>query len=231
MNKNEFIKSEYRYERKFFITELSKYEIENIVKLHPAMFFEKYNQRFVNNIYFDSSNLKNYYDNIDGTANRMKIRVRWYGDLLGRIKKPILQLKIKKGFLGKKISIPMKAFELNETNKITDILHFIKDVKNLIIDFKSLSPSLLNRYSRKYYQSCDGHYRITIDSDQECYQINKHYNSFLNRISDRNTVILELKYNQAYDSLAGDITTTFPFRITKNSKYVSGVQKLLQVAF
>ncbi len=172
--------------------------------------------------------MKNYYDNIDGSSNKIKIRVRWYGDLLGCIRDPFLELKIKKEQLSKKISIPIKSFELKESNKISDILHSISNLKDTLrIDFKSLNPSLLNRYSRKYYQSCNGHYRITIDTDQEFYQINKQNNSFLNRIRDNNTVILELKYSQDYDSQASHVTTNFPFRITKSSKYVNGVRKVL----
>ena len=59
----ELIIPDYRYERKFFISELTKDEVESLVRLHPAWFSEIYNQRFVNNIYFDSLNLTNYLDN------------------------------------------------------------------------------------------------------------------------------------------------------------------------
>lgn len=232
MKNHNIVNSDYRYERKFIITELSKYEVECIVKMHPAIFSEIFYQRHVNNLYFDSFNLNNYYENIEGLTDRMKIRVRWYDNLFGYIEKPTLEIKIKKGFLGKKISIPIKPFKLNEDTKISDILNSINDLQDsLNIDFNSLKPSLLNEYSRKYYQSCNLRYRITIDTDQSFYKINKQNNFFLNRINDKNTVVLELKYNQDYDFEASYITTKFPFRITKSSKYVSGVQKVLQVAF
>ena len=79
----------YRYERKFFISNLTKYEIESLIKLHPALFSEIYFPRFVNNLYFDSLNMKNYFDTIDGLGDRMKIRIRWYGSLFQDIEKPI----------------------------------------------------------------------------------------------------------------------------------------------
>ncbi|KAF5430244.1 VTC domain-containing protein [Candidatus Methanomarinus sp.] len=223
--------SDYRYERKFFITTLSKYEVASIVKLHPAIFSAIYHQRFVNNIYFDSYNLNNFRENVEGATDRIKIRIRWYGDLFGYIEDPILEIKIKKGLLGKKISIPIKPFNLTENTKIFDILKakYLKEI--LMIDFESLSPSLLNRYSRKYYQSSDKKYRITIDNEQSFYLINKEKNSFLNSHNDNDSVILELKYNQDFDQEAGYITSNFPFRITKSSKYVSGIQKVLQVTF
>ncbi len=232
MKKNTSHISDFRYERKFFITELSKYEVECIVKLHPAIFSEIYHKRFVNNIYFDSYNLKNFRENIEGATDRIKIRIRWYGDLFGYIKKPILEIKIKKEFLNKKISIPIKPFILKKDTKISDILNSFNDLQDsLVIDFNSLKPSLLNQYSRKYYQSCNGYYRITIDTDQSFYQVNKQNNFFLNRTTDKNTVILELKYAKEYDSEANHITTKFPFRISKSSKYISGVEKVLQVTF
>ena len=223
--------SEYRYERKFSTIELSKFEIESIVKMHPALFTEIFYQRYVNNIYFDTINLNNYYDNIEGATDRMKVRVRWYDDLFGFVQKPVLEIKIKKGFLGKKISIPLPSFELQENTKITDILNPVNNLQDsLRIDFKSLKPSLLNRYSRNYYQSSNKRYRITIDSDQSYYKINQLDNFFLNKIRDKDTVILELKYNQESDFGANDITSKFPFRVTKSSKYVNGVQKVLEVA-
>jgi SPX domain protein involved in polyphosphate accumulation len=224
--------SDYRYERKFFITELSKYEVEYIVKLHTAIFSEIYHKRFVNNIYFDSFNLVNYRENIEGATDRIKIRIRWYGELFGYIEKPVLEIKIKKELLNKKISIPIKPFVLKKDTIISDILNSFTDLQDsLVIDFNSIQPSLLNQYSRKYYQSCNGQFRITIDTDQSFYQVNNQNNLFLNRTSDNNTVILELKYDKEHDSEARHITTKFPFRITKSSKYVNGVEKILQVAF
>ena len=232
LKNNNLIISDYRYERKFFITDLSKYQVESIIKLHPALFSEIYYQRFINNIYFDTLNFDNYYDNTEGVPNRIKVRVRWYGDLFGYIEKPILELKIKNGPVNKKISVPMKPFILHENTDITDLLNSINEVKeSLTIDFRSLNPSLLNRYSRKYFQTSNGIYRITIDSDLYFYEINKYNNSFLNKNCDKHSVILELKYNEEHDAGAANITSRFPFRNTKSSKYVSGVHKVRYMAY
>ena len=92
--------SDYRYERKFFITSLSKYEAVALVKLNSAMFTEIFHHRFVNNIYFDSFRLNNYHENVAGDSRRIKIRVRWYGELFGDIERPVLEIKIRNGLLG-----------------------------------------------------------------------------------------------------------------------------------
>ena len=96
----------------------------------------------------------------------------------------------------------------------------------LKLDIKSLNLTLLNRYSRKYFESADKHYRITIDHDLLYYRINHHHNNYLEKIVDISNVILELKYNHNNDTNAHYITNEFPFRLTKSSKYVMGLNKI-----
>jgi len=221
--------SEFRYERKYLIKQLSKYDVENIIKFHPAMFSEIFHQRFVNNLYFDSYQLNNYYENIEGVKNRIKVRIRWYGKLFGYIEKPYLEVKIKKGELGQKLSYSLTPFTLSKNTKIVEILEsFVKFNDFYLIEFNSLIPTLLNRYSRKYFQSCSNNYRITVDNDLSYYHINNENNNFLNHYYDSNSVILELKYGQDFDREASYISSIFPFRISKISKYVNGVQNIFQ---
>ena len=190
MEENYIKTSNYRYERKSFITELSIYEVENLVKLHPDIFSEIYYKRVINNIYFDSYNLINFRENVDGVTDRVKIRIRWYGNLFGYIEKPILEIKIKKGLLGKKISVPIKPFSFKNEINISDILKSIEYLEEfLLIDLKSIKPSLVNRYARKYYQSSNKKFRITLDNEQSFISINKRKNTFLNRYFEDRTVI------------------------------------------
>jgi SPX domain protein involved in polyphosphate accumulation len=232
MKNNNITISDFRYERKFFITQLTKYKIESLVAFHPAIFSEIYSQRFVNNIYFDTHSFNNFTENVEGAVNRVKVRIRWYGNLLGAIEKPVLEIKIKQGLLGKKVSLPLNSFYLSEKTLISEILKNINGVQEVIaIDFKYLKPSLINTYSRKYYQSSDKKYRITIDNDQTFYFVRNTNNYFLNKYKDDNSVIMELKYDQKHDTGVDYITTNFPYRITKSSKYVNGIQQLFQVAF
>jgi len=221
----------FRYERKFLISELDKYEIELILKFHPAIFSEIYHQRFVNNIYFDTVNLSSYFDNAFGVSQRLKVRIRWYGDLFGFIEKPILELKIKSGFLGGKLRYPLDSFYFDNNyslNAQQDIFakSGLPDV--LTEHLKSLRCTLLNRYSRKYFRSADHKFRATIDFDMEFYKIDPENNSFIEKIVDHNNTVLELKYSGSDkdDEMARFITNQFLFRMTKSSKYVSGIEKL-----
>ena len=85
----------FRYEKKFVINEMSLLEIEHLIKFSPQVFSEIFNERRVNNIYLDSLELENYYENIVGNSERIKIRIRWYGKTFGFVFKPVLEIKIK----------------------------------------------------------------------------------------------------------------------------------------
>lgn len=217
----------YRYERKFIASPLTVHEIEALIKWHPAMFSEIYTERYVNNIYFDTCSMENYYANIDGVQHRTKCRIRWYGALFGMVEQPVLELKIKSGLLGRKEIFSLPSFSLDENFHMDMIEETFRnsDIPDTIIPYMwSLHPILLNRYRRKYYQSADQNYRITVDSDLEFYLIHDCNNHFLHRVVDNTNVVVELKYNFDADDLADKIATYFPFRISKSSKYVTGIQ-------
>ena len=92
----------YRYERKFLIRGLEKNQVESIIKSHPGHFSEIFESRIINNIYFDTVNMSNFSENIIGISNRSKIRIRWYGSTFGNVENPLLEIKFKKGLLGRK---------------------------------------------------------------------------------------------------------------------------------
>ena len=49
-----------------------------------GMFKRIYPSRKINSVYFDCENLKNVWDNINGFGKRIKIRLRWYNQLLNK---------------------------------------------------------------------------------------------------------------------------------------------------
>jgi SPX domain protein involved in polyphosphate accumulation len=219
-----------RYETKFSVSALNRNEIENIIKSHPAMFHEIYFKRKVNNIYFDNSDLTSFIDNIEGERDRKKVRIRWYGDLFGTCKKPILEIKYKTGLLGWKERHNLNDFNLDKENFVNykEIFEYLSesikfDILKLGLEF--LTPTLLNCYERTYYLSFDKKYRITLDNKMEFYSINPVGNYFKTFADDEKTVI-ELKYNQYHADGARAISNNLPFRVTKNSKYVIGIERL-----
>jgi hypothetical protein len=217
----------YRFERKLLVTEVSAPTIESIIKLHPALFKEIYFERWVNNIYFDFYDYKNYLLNVNGFYKRLKIRVRWYGDLFKKIERPILELKKKSGELGTKDSYPLQAFELKQNEAIN-----LKDIfnnSNLPLEIKSMlstvKPVLINRYQRKYYLSSCGRYRLTIDKDLDYYEITANSQRRNIRDYDGSISIVEVKYNESDDNDADSVLNKLPFRVTRSSKYVMGLSR------
>jgi SPX domain protein involved in polyphosphate accumulation len=220
----------FRYERKFIVNTLESNEIEYLVKHHPAMFSEIFYERRVNNLYFDSFNLKSYRDNLAGNPQRFKIRIRWYGKILGFISNPVLEIKIKNNLLGQKLSFKLKPFILDK-NFSYEILQkriFQKSgLPSWVLELlKTSQPILLNSYKRKYFLSANKKYRITIDKDFLFFKMGIKNNNFNEKIMEKNINILELKYSRDYDIFAQNITKHFPFRLSAASKYVFGVNLL-----
>ena len=217
----------YRYERKFAVSELSFHGVEHIVKNHPSYFREIYQQRFINNIYFDTQNYTNYLDNSYGKAERKKYRIRWYNDLFGNVETPVLEVKIKKALLGIKKSFQLVPFQFDETLTNEKLRQVIKDSKLpdwITEHMNTLFPTLVNRYKRKYYREFSKRYRVTIDSEVEYYEIANRNNTFRNKQKDNTNIIVELKYEYNDNNDASLISSKFPFRMTKNSKYVNGIE-------
>jgi len=222
--------SQYRYERKFVVSSLTKHEVEVLIRLHPAMFLDIYPPRFVNNLYFDAFDLEHYFENIESQTDRVKVRIRWYGDLLSVIEKPILELKIKNGPVGRKVSFPLIPFSLAGSEQFETIREVFKKSElpeKLFFDLISLEPVLLDRYRRQYYQSADRRFRLTLDSEIEFYEAQLCGITFLRKSSDFITTIVELKYELSEDQSAEQITSHFPFRIAKVSKYIMGIERFV----
>jgi hypothetical protein len=223
---------EYRFERKFLINHLNAHEVEMLVKFHFAHFTKSYPQRTVNNLYFDSWDYKCLHDNIDGNANRKKFRIRWYGNFTGIIEKPILEIKIKKSLVGTKLSFPLNPLIIdpNFDNNILNKCIILSDIpENYKIELSCMKPFIFNRYRRKYFQSKDKKFRITLDRQLSFYRMGKMKFFSINRNTFSNSTIMELKYSHHESEYADAISSYFPFRMTKSSKYVSGVTALYGV--
>lgn len=237
LKKNEIIhfinpKHNYRYERKFTVPDNYKTSrIVTTVKKNKYLFREVYHQRQVNNIYFDTAGYNDYFDNVLGVSERKKIRIRWYGETFGMIKNPVLEIKIKKGLVGDKWSYQLTPFKLDNNFTSAGIQKIFKesDIPLPILEStKLVVPSLLNSYSRKYYLSANNKFRITVDFNLVYYKIDKMFNNFNFVPAKDGNKIVELKYNIEDDKCAQQISTQFPFRINKNSKYVNGVNTIKQ---
>jgi len=219
--------STYRYERKFYVDGLTMPEMTAVLRHHPAMFRPLYEPRHINNIYLDSTARNFYVDNVEGVADRSKTRIRWYGDLYG-VHAATLELKIKRGFVGRKESYRLPAHEIRPGLSQVAVLGWLRQSglpDQVRSNISSLRPALVNRYRRRYYLSADGRYRLTVDDDQ---QFRGFPGGDLSRVArrDRGGVIVELKYALGDDGDADRVSNAFPFRMTRSSKYVAGLERV-----
>jgi SPX domain protein involved in polyphosphate accumulation len=220
----------YRYEVKFVVEGLDIHHARALLRTHPACFSEVYPPRYVNNIYFDTVVQTAYWHNLAGAADRAKLRIRWYGKLFGAISRPVLEYKIKRGSVGTKLAYPLPPFRLDTGFSQGDLMDIIQSAGSLPAevrrDLTHLRVALLNRYYRAYFATPDRRFRVTLDSELTFYRICCLQNTFAHRQIDRRHLIVELKYDAQYASEAHRIASRFPFRATRNSKYVAGIQRV-----
>ena len=210
-----------RFERKYQISHLSKFSVEQAVKLHPAGFRKIFPNRQVNNIYFDTPDYQTCRDNIEGSNQRKKYRLRWYGTDLQQINNPRFEIKIKHNELGRKETLEFPNHQLSNLPQITQQVNQLM-IKDTLLQFLKLSPTLLNTYQRSYFGTSDGKFRITVDWNLQFYPP-LHQGAFQRQPFIEKQIILELKYQEQDDVLAPAIFKCLPFRQTKSSKYVRGV--------
>ncbi len=223
------VPNDYRYERKFAIAGARLDEVEHHVRHHPALFFQEYAPRVVNNLYLDSPDWRNYHQNVDGHSQRMKLRARWYGPLFGSVPRAVLEQKCKSGHVGTKHSAPLAPFGLGPQTGSRDVRRWLEQSSlpaPLHHAVGHAEPALVNHYRRQYFRSASRQVRLTIDSDLAFYRFHRHANSFLARITAPGFVVVELKYSDAASEEAAAVANALPFRMTRMSKYVFGVNAL-----
>ena len=219
----------FRFERKFLTDQLSYHQLEHIVLSHPACFRQMFFRRKVNNIYFDTPDLRFFDDNVSGRSDRVKVRIRWYDSSISQIKSPTLEFKIKKGLVGRKSTFKMDDFVLdNQTSKEFFDSYFRKqNLPEQVLEFVlRLEPVLINNYLRNYFLSFDNKFRFTIDQELKFYDFRSLFKGKGFQVSDRYKRVLELKYDQENDDSAANIVSILPIRVTKSSKYVSGIYSI-----
>ena len=218
-----------RYEKKFIAEGFTLAEVLARVKRHPSVFREVYPSRIVNNIYLDSPTRRDYHDHVNGTANRTKTRVRWYGPRLDAADRPRLERKLKRGMVSGKEAYALPRFSFNggclraqlgpafDASQVPPILRSA---------LRHEEPALFNRYERHYFQSCDGKFRLTVDWGLQFAGVACELRQAIDLSPPARTLILELKFGPEVAEEVDAITNALPFRVARFSKYVAGTERI-----
>ena len=221
-----------RYERKFIPRGHTLGEVFAIIRKHPALFHETYTARVINNIYFDTPGMGDYQDHVNGTADRMKMRIRWYGPRNDHVQRPVLETKSKRGLVSEKNGYELTAFRCNGQivrSDLQDLFDRASMPGAVRAQIMHRQPALLNRYFRRYFVSGDGLFRLTVDTEMEFQRVRTIPGKVPAIGPGVPTVIIELKYGVPAAESAWSITNHIPYRVERCSKYIIGLQRAASV--
>lgn len=218
-----------RYEVKFASTLMRFHDLAHWIRVHPAGFFSPYPPRKVNNVYFDGYRLQAYHENVVGESSRSKVRLRWYGDGF-RPESAVMEVKRRRNMLGWKLSYATGAVDLESDSWLGIRRRLRADLSSEARIWLDASPQpvLINRYSREYFVSRDGRVRVTLDAHQSVFD--QRFSRKPNLRSPANlpnTIVVEFKFAPENRARGMWSIQGIPIRVSRNSKYVIGVQSLL----
>jgi len=176
-------------------------------------FKKQFNDRFVNSIYFDSSDYQDYHESIEGTVPRKKIRLRWYDNDFNLRSKNYVEIK-KTLDNSKDKLVKTLSKEINYNNKLKNYFNSIYNYRKIV--------TVLVSYKRSYFADNFGN-RVTIDRSLKYFKLNEDFKIIGKYSSKKN--ILELKINTDLDY--SKFTNYYTGNIVRFSKYCNAVYKFL----
>jgi len=197
---------------------------------HRMGFRPRYADRTVNNVYFDTPLLAAFSANQSGISERAKVRLRWYGQTWQPLKNT-LEIKARGAAVGWKWSQHVNAPLDLTTQTWQQIRQAVRDrlAEHLAIPL-DLRPvvSLINRYDRMYFESQDSRVRVTLDRSVQLFpQLGRATPGIWHAANNRKALIIEMKVAQEDRGLAALALVGLPWRVTRHSKYVAGIESLL----
>jgi hypothetical protein len=218
-----------RYEVKFVADATRYHELEQWILLNPAGLRTSYPPRRVNNVYFDTQDLHAYAENLSGASARSKVRLRWYGET-DQPESTTLEVKRRRNHLGWKFRHPGGPldFSAHAWSELRRALRRRLSPEGRIWLDTHPQPVLINQYHRQYFESPGGRLRATLDWRQTVLdQRLKARPNLRRRANLPDTLVLEVKFHRADHALGSAVTQETPIRVSRNSKYMIGVQSIL----
>lgn len=216
----------FRFERKYPLPAERAGEFEQFLKLHPESFRTAFPPRWVNSIYLDTLDHAAFHRHVEEASRRVKLRIRWYGDLEGAIERPQLEAKIKMNNRNAKrrAALPDAAFSLGDLpRQVARWLAALPDDEPLKARAAHLRPVTLVRYHRQYHCAGGERCRVTIDTQLCCFGPGPGGADF-RRVAVGAGAVVELKHDNDQTGLAAEIVDRFPIRSSRHSKYLKAMR-------
>ena len=215
------METDFRYERKFRVEahEATFAEVLAAIRQLPVLFRPAYPDRLVSSLYLDTADWQAFRANAAGLAERAKPRLRWYGAATAPTGAR-LEIKRRHGLVGTKELLPLPGgLPAPGAARGGAAWATYAATHSWLRHYPELRPTAVVSYRRSYLASADGRLRLTLDRELR-YGLPGAAPSAL--LPDGATII-ELKYPVGTPP---DCLPTLPFRLTRNSKYVSAVVRL-----
>jgi VTC domain len=183
----------------------------------------------VTSLYFDDAFLTACRLNLDGSARRSKVRLRWYdtpfpeGELFFEVKKRLDEALVKER-VALRAKLPLAAMPIRGLAE--ELTRILPEALSALLRERS-EPILITEYERRYFEAVREPIRLTIDSDLAFYpQVGRRQASrrFGERVPD--LVILEVKVPLGSEERVREILHPMAPWVSRSSKYVMGCQYL-----
>jgi hypothetical protein len=218
-----------RFERKYPLTAAELRDFRWWHRTHGRDFARTYDDRTIHNVYFDSPDWERHGDNLSGTSSRTKCRLRWYGELEAA-ETVVFEAKHRRNAVGHKDQHALTATDLGLADLPLARLYerlrpLLPGELRLELD-QGHRPALYNRYRREYYATPSG-IRMTVDTGIAYAPVQGGSLRNLRPMPSAAPTVVELKYSSDRRAEAEVALRRLPFRATRSSKYVIGVDHLL----
>ena len=223
---------DWRYEIKFTLNRSEAIDFERW--LHHKPFFSKaFPSRKVNSVYFDDLSLSTAANNIMGLPNRMKVRVRSYGNRWGGCNPLAVELKLKQGRLGRKVSAPLdvdsEKLLAMSSDEIDRVLRPNIDISREIHRGVAFVPILSVGYKRQYYKG-PNNIRVTVDDEVTFGNLFKCTNIANPELLNIDKKIVEFKFPPSAKADVCEVMKDLYLYPSRSSKYIMGLSRFRYVA-
>jgi SPX domain protein involved in polyphosphate accumulation len=216
-----------RHEVKMVLEEGDLHDARTRIATAPQGLRRQHPSRDIWSIYFDTEGLDTYWSNLGGSSQRHKIRLRWYAsaDPGATVR---FEVKRKVAFYGWKLVEEVPAPDLTQPWPAV-VVRLARSLapESAVWLREHGRPVLANRYRREYYASFDGRVRVTLDSGNTVYDQMLAARPNLTRSAPPSGLaVLEGKAAWSDRDLLELVLQRFPYRVSRNSKYLNGVDAI-----
>ena len=222
-----------RFERKYRCNYSQYFSLKNA--LYPYLQQDYYTQNAPNNkylvrsLYFDTREYQIFFEKIGGNSNRIKYRIRTYGDSHKENPDVRVEMKLRQANLTLKYGAFITASECQSFlatrhwSSLEDpILHEFERQIHLL----DLLPKTLVEYRREGYQTRDGEgTRITFDHQiKSAHSQNLFPKQVFWQAHHEQMIVLEIKHENPIPHWLNKIIRFNGLKLIANSKFALGVQ-------